>query len=140
MITKPARIVLAEDDKTIARLIEIALKRTGIPHDLEVAHDGHQAIRALSRSAPDLCLLDLYMPGKDGFEVLEHIRRQEALRRIPVVMFSASPTPSDVNRAYDLHVNAYVIKQTDFAEMCRTLDSVVHFWLRTATPPSNLCS
>jgi CheY-like chemotaxis protein len=115
--------------------MEIALKRTSIPHDLEIVHDGHQAIESLLNNPPDLCLLDLYMPGRDGFDVLEYIRRQERLRRIPVVMFSSTAAAADVNRAYDLHVNAYVLKQTDFFDLCSSLDSVLQFWLRTATPP-----
>ena len=131
----PASIILAEDDRTLARLMEIALKRTAIPHELQIVHDGNQAIEALAEKTPDLCLLDLYMPGKDGFEVLEHVRHHERLRRVPVVMLSSSQAAKDVNRAYDLHVNAYVLKQTDFSELCSTLDSILHFWLRTAIMP-----
>jgi len=132
-LSTPARIVLAEDDRTAAVLIEIALKRTGIAHTLEVVTDGDQAISVLDRQAPDLLLLDLHMPGKNGFEVLDYVRGREHLRRIPVVMLSASASAADRERAYDLHVNAYVKKHTDFAELSRTLDSIVNFWLRTAT-------
>jgi CheY-like chemotaxis protein len=132
--------VLAEDDRAFARLIEIALKRTGIPHELEFAHDGHEAIAAIERhvkhvSVPDLLLLDLYMPGKDGFEVLEHIKQHDLLRRTPVVIFSNSDLTADVIRAYDLHANAYVLKTTDFAELCRTMEITLHFWLNTAAMP-----
>lgn len=142
---RPARVVLAEDDRAIARLIEIALKRTGIPHDLETVHDGHQAIEAVEKDiaklspfgfeTPDLLLLDLHMPGKDGFQVLEYLKRHVLLRRIPVVMFSNSDRACDVAKAYDLHVNAYVRKNTEFAEMCRTLDTILRFWLLTAISP-----
>ncbi|MGA3201384.1 MAG: response regulator [Bryobacteraceae bacterium] len=128
----PARILLAEDDRTAGRLIEIALKRTGIPHHLEIVTDGDQAIAVLSKEAPDLLLLDLYMPGKNGFEVLEHIKRRDHLRRIPVVMLSSSDFAEDINRAYDLHVNAYVKKPNDFADLSRALNSTIDFWLRTA--------
>src|SRR5579863_2359212 len=90
--TRPARIVLAEDDRATARLIEIALKRTGVPHELELVHDGHEAIAAVEKhvQVPDLLLLDLYMPGRSGFEVLEHVKRHDLLRRTPVVIFSNS--------------------------------------------------
>jgi chemotaxis family two-component system response regulator Rcp1 len=128
------RIVLAEDDPTIARLIEIALHRTGIPHDLQVVHDGDAAIAALDQT--DLLLLDLHLHGKNGFEVLEHVKQDPSLRRIPVLMFSSSTAPADVNRAYDLHANAYLVKRTDLLELGRTLDATLHFWLRTATPAS----
>ena len=116
--------------------MEIGLKRSGVPHDLKVVHDGHHAIAMLETEPPDLLLLDVQMPGKNGFEVLEHVKGQDRLRRVPVVMLSFSELAEDVNRAYDLHANAYVMKQTDFTELCRTLDSILQFWLRTATPPS----
>lgn len=125
----------------MARLIEVALHRTGFPHDLETVYDGVAAIarleqnRVVSSGTPDLVILDLYMPGKDGFEVLEHIKSHERLRRIPVVMFSSSGAAADVNRAYDLHANAYVSKDTDFSQLCATVDAILHFWLKTAVPP-----
>jgi CheY-like chemotaxis protein len=134
---RPAHIVLAEDDPSAARLIEVALQRSGISHELRIVSDGDAAIAALERpsAATDLLLLDLYMPGKNGFEVLEHIKRQEHLRRIPVVVFSSSEMPEDVNRAYDLHANAYVFKNPSFHDMCRSVDATVQFWLRTAMMP-----
>jgi CheY-like chemotaxis protein len=138
---RPARIVLVDDDRTTSRLIEIALRRTGVPLDLQIVHDGDDAIAALEtisppwNDIPDLLLLDLHMPGKNGFEVLEYVKQHEHLRRIPVVMFSNSEVAADVNRAYDLHVNAYVRKSVEFAELCITIDTILHFWLRTATTP-----
>jgi two-component system, chemotaxis family, response regulator Rcp1 len=134
---RPAYIVLAEDNPTTARLVEVALQRAGVLHHLQIVGDGDAAIAALERpSAPtDLLLLDLYMPGKNGFEVLAHVKGQEHLRRIPVVVFSSSETPEDVNRAYDLHANAYVFKDPSFHDMCRSVDATVQFWLRTAIVP-----
>jgi CheY-like chemotaxis protein len=134
---RPARILLAEDDRTTASLIKIALQRTGVSHNLDMVHDGDSAIAALEHpdAAADLLLLDLHMPGRNGFDVLEHVKRQEHLRRIPVVMLSSSQMPQDVSRAYDLHANAYVLKQPDFSELCRSMDGVVQFWLRTAMIP-----
>src|SRR5271165_1602483 len=121
---RPARILLAEDDRTTASLIKIALQRTGVSHDLDMVHDGDAAIAALERpdAIADLLLLDLHMPGKNGFEVLQHVKNQEHLRRIPVVMLSSSEIQGDVNRAYDLHANAYVVKRPDFSDLCRSLD------------------
>ena len=135
--SRPARILLAENDRTTASLIKIALQRTGVSHDLHMVHDGDSAIAALERPAAvaDLVLLDLHMPGRGGFEVLEHVKRQAHLRGIPVVMLSSSEKPVDINRAYDLHANAYVLKRPDFSEMCRSLDGVLQFWLRTAMIP-----
>lgn len=129
---RPGRVVLAEDDKSAARLIEIALKKTGIEHDLEVVTDGNQAIAVLEMPAdsPVLLLLDLYIPGKNGFEVLEHLKACEQLRRIPVVMLSPSWSAEDIRKAYELHANACVKRHTDFTELTRALDSVANFWLR----------
>jgi two-component system response regulator len=131
---RPARIVLAEDDRASARLIEIALERTAISHELQVVHDGDQAIAALEQSPEftDLLLLDLYMPGKTGFDVLEYVKGHEYLRRIPVVMFSSSELPADIARAYDLHVNAYVVKSANLQDLCRSVDNILQFWLQTA--------
>lgn len=130
-------VVLAEDDPTTARLIEVALQRAGVLHDLRIVGDGDAAIAALERppALTDLLLLDLYMPGKNGFEVLAHVKGKEHLRRIPVVVFSSSETPEDVNRAYDLHANAYVFKNPSFHDMCRAVDATLQFWLRTAIIP-----
>lgn len=134
---RSARILLAEDDRTTASLIKIALQRTGVSHDLDMVHDGDAAIAALERqdAVADLLLLDLHMPGRNGFEVLAHLKRGEHLRRIPVVMLSSSENPVDINRAYDLHANAYVLKRPDFSDLCRSLDGVLQFWLRTAMIP-----
>jgi two-component system, chemotaxis family, response regulator Rcp1 len=135
-LNRPAHIVLAEDDPSTARLIEVALQRSGVLHDLHIVGDGEAAIAALERPSPtDLLLLDLYMPGKNGFEVLAHVKGQNHLRGIPVVVFSSSETPEDVNRAYDLHANAYVFKNPSFHDMCRSVDVTLQFWLRTAITP-----
>jgi CheY-like chemotaxis protein len=135
--TCPARVVLAEDDPATARLIEIAMKRTGIPHHLEMVHDGDAVITAVRKHrTPDLLLLDLHMPGKDGFEVLEYFKRDVQLRHMPVVMFSDSDCPADVSRAYDLHVNAYVKKTSEFADLCHTIDTLLRFWLQTVVSPA----
>jgi chemotaxis family two-component system response regulator Rcp1 len=72
------------------------------------------------------------MPGKNGFDVLEYVKRHPQLRRIPVVIFSNSDRPADVNRAYDLHANAYVRKNTEFADLCHTMDTILRFWLQTS--------
>ena len=135
----PPKILLVEDDRGTARLIEEALENTGVVHDLCVVHNGEDAILAVDKangaSAPDLLLLDLQMPKKNGFEVLEHLKTREHIRRIPVVMFSSSATPEDVNRAYDLHCNAYVVKTQGLPELSKTLESVLRFWLTTAMTP-----
>lgn len=85
---------------------------------------------------PGLILLDIKMPKKSGLEVLEWFRRQEILRRIPIIILSSSQARSDINAAYELGVNAYVVKPLIFAEMQKTIDHICNFWLKTITPPS----
>jgi chemotaxis family two-component system response regulator Rcp1 len=72
------------------------------------------------------------MPGMNGFEVLEHVKMNPRLRRTPVVIFSSSDVEADVKRAYDLNVNAFIRKSTDFADLCHTMGTILHFWLETA--------
>jgi CheY-like chemotaxis protein len=77
-------------------------------------------------------LLDLHLTVKNGFEVLEYVKRHDELRRMPVVMLSSSDQAADARKAYDLHVNAYIRKTTEFVELCLTMEKIVHFWLQTA--------
>ena len=92
-------------------LVGLAFRRAGVQTKLDVACDGDQAITALqdgSASGIACVLLDLKLPGKSGLEVLEWIRQQPRLKRLPVVLFTSSSQPSDVNRAYDLGANSYL--------------------------------
>jgi CheY-like chemotaxis protein len=132
MSLAPRRIVLAQDDQVTARLMEIALKRTGIPVQIETVYDGGHAISAVEKRPADLLLLDLHLTVKNGFEVLEYVKRHDELRRMPVVMLSSSDQAADARKAYDLHVNAYIRKTTEFVELCLTMEKIVHFWLQTA--------
>jgi CheY-like chemotaxis protein len=133
---RPARIIVAEDDLATARLIEVALRRTGVSYQLDIVHDGDEAIAALERNeGTELLLLDLHMPRKNGFEVLEYVKAHSQLRRIPIVVLSSSESPALVNKAYDLHANAYVLKGPDFHDLCRRIAEILQFWVVTSVSP-----
>ena len=132
-------ILHVEDDSNDVLLIARAFRKAETSAQVQVVGDGEQAINYLSGAGsfaqrdqfplPSLVLLDLKLPRKSGIEVLEWIRRQPGIRRIPVVMLTSSRQPVDINRAYDLGANAYLVKPVNFdalVQMLKTLDS---FWL-----------
>ena len=139
------KILLVEDDPIDVLLIARGFRKAEVAAKIQVVNDGDQAVEYLSgRNAyaqreqfplPALVLLDLKLPRKSGIEVLQWIRAQPGLRRIPVVMLTSSKQPIDINRAYDFGVNAYLVKPVSFdmlVEMLKTLDT---FWLQANEPP-----
>jgi CheY-like chemotaxis protein len=140
-------ILHVEDDPNDVLLIGRAFRKAEVSASIQVVNDGDQAVEYLNgRNAyaererfplPALVLLDLKLPRKSGIEVLQWIRSRPGLRRIPVVMLTSSRQPIDINRAYDLGVNAYLVKPVSFetlVEMLRTLDS---FWLGVNEQPTS---
>jgi CheY-like chemotaxis protein len=141
-----ATILHVEDDPNDVLLIARAFRKAETAAQLQVVNDGEQAVQYLGGTnsfskreqfpLPSLVLLDLKLPRKSGIEVLEWIRSQPGLKRIPVVMLTSSRQSVDINRAYDLGANAYLVKPVNFdalVEMMKTLDS---FWLRVNERPS----
>jgi CheY-like chemotaxis protein len=139
-------ILHVEDDPNDVLLIGRAFRKAVVVAHIQVVNDGDQAVEYLNGDnayaqreqfpLPALVLLDLKLPRKSGIEVLQWIRSKSNLRRIPVVMLTSSRQPVDINRAYDLGVNGYLVKPVSFdtlVEMLRTLDS---FWLRLNEPPA----
>ena len=132
-------ILLAEDDLNEVFLMQRAFQKANLTNPLQVANDGQEAIDYLSREAaatdrtehplPSLILLDLKMPRKNGFEVLEWLRQQPGLRRTIVVVMSSSNQISDINRAYDLGANSYLVKPVDFKTLLDLVKSLVSYWL-----------
>ncbi|UCF70648.1 MAG: response regulator [candidate division WOR-3 bacterium] len=129
-------ILLVEDDHNDVLLIKRAFQKVNIANPIVVLNDGEQAITYLAgrepyvgRVLPMLVLLDLKLPRKSGHEVLEWLRQQPTLKRLPVVVLTASSESSDINRAYDLGANSYLVKPVTFdalVEMVRTLNL---YWL-----------
>lgn len=142
--TKTADILLVEDSLDAVLMTREALAQSSITHKLHVAGDGVEAISFLRREGryrssprPQLILLDLCLPRKNGFQVLEEIKREESLKDIPVIVMSTSRSEEDIMACYRLNANCYITKPLDFDEFCRNIKSMVHFWLITAALPAH---
>jgi CheY-like chemotaxis protein len=141
---KPIDILLVEDSPADVRLTREALKEAKVLNTLHVVQDGMGALAFLRRQGqyadspvPDLILLDLNLPKKDGREVLAEIKQDEALKRIPVVVLTTSRAEEDVVRSYKLHANAYVTKPVDLKQFLHVIRAIEEFWLAVVTlPPS----
>jgi CheY-like chemotaxis protein len=147
MVHNSLTILHVEDDPNDVLLIARAFRKAEVAAQVQVVNDGEQAMHYLSGSnsfsererfpLPSLILLDLKLPRKSGIEVLEWVRSRPGLRRIPVVMLTSSKQTVDINRAYELGVNAYLVKPVNFdglVDMVKTLDS---FWLRLNERPTS---
>jgi len=130
-------ILLVEDSSTDAFLIQEALRQVSFDHDVEVVTDGVQAIdRLRTGSRPDLMLLDLNLPRKDGREVLAEVKGDPDLKSIPVIVLTTSSAPPDVTFAYANHANSYVRKPLGLDRLVEAAAAIRDFWARTATLPT----
>src|SRR6266478_910006 len=145
MDTKPFTVLLVEDDLNDIFLVKRAFKMALLKNPLQVVTDGEEAISYLrgegkyaDREAyplPKLVVMDIKMPRLTGFEVLEWAKHDGPLRRIPIVIVSSSEDPADINRAYELGANAYMVKPVDFRAVERLFESITHYWgLECAKP------
>jgi len=137
MAAPPFDILLVEDNPADVRLTQEAFKDTRVTNRLHVARDGVEALGMLRDATgavprPDLILLDLNLPRKDGREVLQDIKQDEALRHIPVVVLSTSHSEHDVARSYRLGANAFVTKPVDVDRFFQVIRALEQFWLDTA--------
>lgn len=136
MLPETASVLLVDDDEDDRFLVEQAWRKAGIAHALLARGDGAAALELLrSGNPPALLLLDIKMPGLSGFELLERLRADPELRRLPVLMLTASTAPSDVRRAYELGANAFFIKPSTVAELVELLGAVQACWLRRTEFP-----
>jgi len=142
VVGEPVDILLVEDNPGDARLMKEALTEAKIGNRLHLVANGVEALAYLRRQdpfadagRPDLILLDLNLPGKDGRDVLAEIKRDEDLRRIPVVILTTSQAAADIARAYDLHANAYVTKPLDVEQFITVVKSIEDFWLTIVKLP-----
>ncbi|GAA0592658.1 response regulator [Caenispirillum bisanense] len=128
-------ILLVEDNPGDARLAAEAFKEGNIPTQLHVVQDGIEAMSFLRRESPygevprpDLVLLDLNLPRKDGREVLAEIKEDPHLRRIPVIVLTTSQAETDISRSYELHANCYIVKPVDFDRFIDVVRGIEDFW------------
>ncbi len=140
---RPIDILLVEDSPADVRLTREALKEAKVLNTLHVVQDGMAAVDFLHRKGqysgspvPDLILLDLNLPKKDGREVLAEIKQDEKLKSIPVVVLTTSRAEEDVVRTYNLHANAYVTKPVDLRQFLEVIRSIEEFWLAVVTLPT----
>jgi CheY-like chemotaxis protein len=133
----PARktILVADDDADDTFLLQRAFSKAGVNASLQFARDGHEAIRYLQSSdqqqnpTPDLLLLDLKMPRVDGFGVLQWVRSQPGLKRLLITVLTSSDCPLDVNRAYDLGANSYLVKPFSNEHLVKLVEHLETYWL-----------
>jgi two-component system response regulator len=135
-------ILLVEDNPGDVRLTREALKDGKIVNNLHVAEDGVDALAFLRREGkyhnavrPELILLDLNLPKKDGREVLAEIKADKELKRIPVVILTSSAAEQDIVKSYNLHANCYVTKPVDLDQFINVVKSIEHFWLTVVKLP-----
>lgn len=141
---RPIEILLVEDNPGDVRLTREALKDAKVLNNLHVAGDGLEAIAFLNKQGayetairPDLILLDLNLPKKDGREVLEEIKVHSSLRRIPVVVLTTSKAEEDILKTYDLHANCYITKPVDLDGFMKVIGAIENFWLTIVKLPPN---
>ncbi len=143
-IVRPIEILLVEDNPGDVRLTKEALKEGKVVNNLHVVGDGVEALAFLQRAGkyanaprPDVILLDLNLPRKDGREVLAEVKADEHLRRIPVVVLTVSKAEEDILRTYDLHANCYITKPVDLDQFIKVVKSIEDFWFTIVRLPSD---
>ena len=139
-MNREVQILLVEDNPADARLVTELLKEGQLSHNIRHVCDGVEAMSYLRAhdaplSRPDLILLDLNLPRKDGRELLAEIKADEKLRRIPVVVLTTSQAEDDIARAYSLYANCYITKPVDLDQFARVIKSIEDFWMTTAKLP-----
>jgi CheY-like chemotaxis protein len=141
--SKPIDILLVEDSKGDIGLIEEIFEDAKSVNILHIAEDGEEAIAFLRAEnqfsgapRPDIILLDLNLPKKDGREVLEEVKGDDELKNIPVVVLTTSRAEDDIMRSYNLHANAYITKPVDFDQFLNVVRSIENFWLEIVKLPS----
>ena len=140
--TQPIEILLVEDNPGDVRLTQEVLREGKVSNSLHAVRDGVEAMAYLRREGPygdaprpDLVLLDLNLPRKTGREVLEEIKQDATLRRIPVVVLTTSKAEEDVLRSYDAHANCYITKPFDVDQFVHVVQLIDDFWLSVVRRP-----
>ena len=141
---RPVEILLVEDNNGDVRLTREALKEGRVLNNLSVVKDGMEAMEYLNKKGifkdttrPDLILLDLNLPKKDGREVLAEVKENPDLKRIPVVILTTSQDEKDILKSYNLHANCYITKPVDLEQFFGVVKSIEDFWISIVSLPSN---
>ena len=141
---RPANFLLVEDNLGDVRLTQEALKGHKVQNNLHVVNDGEEAMAFLRNQGkyrdaprPDIILLDLNLPKKDGREVLAEIKSEPSLKTIPVVIISSSEAEQDIIKSYNLNANCYVTKPVNFDQFIKVIQSINEFWLTVVKLPGS---
>lgn len=143
MTMKSLKILLVEDSASDVRLIKEALKDGGVSVQMTVARDGVEAMAILNSSEqgnaprPDLIVLDLNLPRKNGREVLAEIKTSPRLKQIPVLVMTSSQADEDISQCYSLNANCYITKPIDLSEYIHVVRTIEDFWFSTVTLPES---
>ena len=136
---------MIEDNQADGHLAKYILEDISVNTKVKLVDDGVKALSYLRKETPyidatrpDLIILDLNMPRKGGIEVLQELKEDRNLSKIPVVVLTTSTSSDDIDKSYELNANCYVIKSIDFDDFERDIESIVEFWLRTARSDSGL--
>ncbi len=142
MVGNLIHILLVEDDKEDVVLINKALKKSKLVLQMDVVKDGQECMDYLRRtgqyknaSKPDVILLDLNMPRKDGREVLLEMKADQYLKKIPVVILTTSEAEIDINKTYEIGANCYIAKPVDFIQFQKVVNEIAHFWFTVVKLP-----
>ncbi len=142
-VGRQIEILLVEDNQGDVRLTREALTDVKLKNNLHVVQDGVEALAFLRQvdnyqhcPLPDLILLDLNLPKKNGLEVLEEMKEDKVLKRIPVVILTTSKAEEDIVKSYDLHANCYVTKPVDLDQFMKVVRSINNFWLAIVKLPN----
>ena len=134
------KILHVEDNPDDVMLVGLAFRKAGLTVQLETVMDGDKAIASLENglgAKPPACvLLDIKLPFRSGLEVLEWIRQQPKLKRLPVIMLTSSSEPADINRAYDLGANSYLVKPAELEQLIELARTIDLYWLKTNARPA----
>ncbi len=144
-MNEPVEILLVEDNEADIRLTQEGIKEAKIQNNLHIVRDGEEAMDFLNKKedyqdavTPDLILLDLNLPKKDGREVLEEIKNNKILSHIPVVILTTSEAEKDIVKSYKLHANCYVTKPMGIDQFVEVIKAIENFWFSIVKLPSEI--
>jgi len=144
-IIRPVRVLLAEDNMADVRLTKEALKESKVKINLDVVNNGEEAMDYLKKNGkfkdvlkPDLILLDLNMPRKDGREVLKEVKEDKRLSTIPIVILTVSKNDEDILKTYQLHANCYITKPVDLSQFIEIVKNIESFWFTIVRLPNGI--
>ncbi|MBN7812596.1 response regulator [Algoriphagus sp. H41] len=144
MSKTPIKILLVEDNEGDILLTTEALEECKVPNELHILRDGNEALfhlmtqaKAGSKELPDLILLDVNLPKKNGHEVLESVKNHPDLKHIPIIMLTTSSSETDILRAYQEHANCYIIKPLEVSDFLHVTSKIEEFWLSIVRLPKN---